>query len=46
LAGAYWGVAGIPTEWLDGLALREEIERAVGDLQALLPLMDNATWSG
>ena len=29
LAGAYWGVAGIPLEWLDGLAKREELEQAV-----------------
>jgi ADP-ribosyl-[dinitrogen reductase] hydrolase len=29
LAGAYWGVAGIPPEWFDGLAGREELERAV-----------------
>lgn len=29
LAGAYWGEAGIPAEWLDGLAEREQIERAL-----------------
>ncbi len=34
LAGAYWGVAGIPPEWLEGLAQRDELERAVGALQA------------
>jgi ADP-ribosylglycohydrolase len=34
LAGVCWGVAGIPPEWLDGLARREELERAVGALQA------------
>jgi ADP-ribosyl-[dinitrogen reductase] hydrolase len=34
LAGAYWGIAGIPPEWLDGLARRDELERAVGALQA------------
>ena len=28
LAGACWGVAGIPPEWLDGLARRDELERA------------------
>jgi ADP-ribosylglycohydrolase len=33
LAGACWGEAGIPSEWLDGLAGRELIERA---LQGLL----------
>jgi len=33
LAGAYWGVEGIPPEWLDGLAKREELETAVGALQ-------------
>lgn len=32
LAGAHWGVAGIPQEWLDGLAKREEIEAAVRSL--------------
>jgi len=26
VAGAYWGVAGIPPEWLDGLARRETID--------------------
>jgi ADP-ribosyl-[dinitrogen reductase] hydrolase len=34
LAGACWGVTAIPPEWLDGLAQREELERAVGALQA------------
>ncbi len=33
LAGAYWGEAGIPPEWLDGLARRDMIEQA---LEALL----------
>jgi ADP-ribosyl-[dinitrogen reductase] hydrolase len=32
LAGAYWGVAGIPPEWLKGLAQRDELEMAVGAL--------------
>jgi len=36
LAGAYWGESGIPGEWLEGLARRDMIERAlhgfVGDL--------------
>jgi ADP-ribosylglycohydrolase len=34
LAGACWGVAGIPPEWLDGLARREQLESAVDALQA------------
>jgi ADP-ribosyl-[dinitrogen reductase] hydrolase len=34
LAGAYWRVTGIPPEWLKGLAQRDELERAVGGLQA------------
>jgi ADP-ribosyl-[dinitrogen reductase] hydrolase len=34
LAGACWGVEGILPEWLEGLARREELERAVGGLQA------------
>jgi ADP-ribosyl-[dinitrogen reductase] hydrolase len=29
LAGAYWGVEGIPADWLDRLAQREELESAV-----------------
>jgi ADP-ribosyl-[dinitrogen reductase] hydrolase len=29
LAGACWGVAGLPAEWLNGLARREELETAV-----------------
>jgi ADP-ribosyl-[dinitrogen reductase] hydrolase len=33
LAGAYWGESGIPKEWLDGLARRDLIEKA---LQGLL----------
>ncbi len=32
LAGAYWGTAGIPEEWLEGLANREMIEKALGGL--------------
>lgn len=32
LAGAYWGEAGIPAEWLDGLAEREQIDRALRGL--------------
>ncbi|MFH1268123.1 MAG: ADP-ribosylglycohydrolase family protein, partial [Planctomycetota bacterium] len=27
LAGAYWGEAGIPAEWLDGLARKDMIEQ-------------------
>jgi hypothetical protein len=34
LAGASWGVAGIPPDWLDGLARREELEMAVVAVQA------------
>jgi len=34
LAGAYWGAARIPPEWLDGLARRAEVEAAVGALRA------------
>ena len=33
LAGAYWGEAGIPQEWREGLARQEMIEKA---LQGLL----------
>jgi len=29
LAGAYWGESGIPEEWLEGLAEREMIEKAL-----------------
>ena len=32
LAGAYWGESGIPREWLEGLARREMIERALDGL--------------
>lgn len=32
LAGAYWGESGIPSEWRDGLARPEMIERALGGL--------------
>lgn len=32
LAGAYYGIAGIPAEWLERLAMREEILRMAGDL--------------
>ena len=34
LAGAYWGESGIPSEWLDGLAGKELIERALRSIQA------------
>jgi ADP-ribosylglycohydrolase len=32
LAGAYWGEAGIPAEWLSGLAERAQLERALAGL--------------
>jgi len=32
LAGAYWGESGIPTEWRDGLARSEMIEKALRGL--------------
>lgn len=32
LAGAYYGVEGIPAEWLERLAMREDILRMAGDL--------------
>ena len=32
LAGAYWGESGIPVEWLEGLAEREMIEKALEGL--------------
>ena len=32
LAGACWGESGIPTEWLEGLARKDMIERALGGL--------------
>ena len=32
LAGAYWGEAGIPEEWLEGLARRDMIEKALRGL--------------
>ena len=32
LAGAYWGESGIPGEWLEGLARREMIEKALDGL--------------
>jgi ADP-ribosylglycohydrolase len=35
LAGAYFGVAGIPAAWLDRLAMREEITRLADRLLAL-----------
>ena len=31
-AGAFWGEAGIPQEWLDGLAKREMLEQALAGL--------------
>ena len=33
-AGAYWGEQGIPQEWLEGLARRDMIERALAGLGA------------
>jgi len=32
LAGAYWGESGIPAEWLEGLAKRDMIEKALRGL--------------
>ena len=32
LAGAYWGESGIPDEWLEGLARRDMIEKALAGL--------------
>ena len=32
LAGAYWGESGIPAEWLEGLAKRDMIEKALAGL--------------
>jgi ADP-ribosylglycohydrolase len=32
LAGAYWGKSGIPVEWLEGLARKDMIERALSGL--------------
>ncbi len=32
LAGAYWGEAEIPAEWLEGLGRKDMIERALGGL--------------
>ena len=32
LAGAYYGVSGIPERWLDRLMMREEIEEMAGRL--------------
>jgi hypothetical protein len=40
LAGAYWGVAGIPREWLDGLARCEELEAAVRAITTALRVPD------
>jgi ADP-ribosyl-[dinitrogen reductase] hydrolase len=34
LAGAYRGESGIPAEWLEGLARRDMIERALAGLIA------------
>ena len=31
-AGAYWGESGIPEEWLEGLARKDMIEKALGGL--------------
>jgi ADP-ribosyl-[dinitrogen reductase] hydrolase len=33
LAGTYYGIENIPTEWLDRLAMREDIEHMAGKLQ-------------
>ncbi|HUE15662.1 MAG TPA: ADP-ribosylglycohydrolase family protein [Planctomycetaceae bacterium] len=38
LAGACWEVEGIPEEWLDGLAQREELDAAVRAITSALPL--------
>lgn len=38
LAGANWGVAGIPTEWLEDLAGRDTIETAIRTLTTDRPL--------
>lgn len=35
IAGAYYGVAGIPSHWLDKLVMRDEIGQLAGDLFAL-----------
>ena len=32
LAGAYWGESGIPAEWLEGLARKDMIEKALAGL--------------
>jgi ADP-ribosylglycohydrolase len=37
LAGAYWGDSGIPVEWLEGLARRDLIERAIEGLLGSRP---------
>jgi len=37
LAGAYYGVDGIPARWLEPLAMRAEIERLADELAALRP---------
>ena len=36
LAGAYWGESGIPAEWLEGLAGKDMIERALARLDVTL----------
>jgi ADP-ribosyl-[dinitrogen reductase] hydrolase len=35
IAGAYYGVDGIPPEWLDKLAMRELIDQRAGELHAM-----------
>lgn len=35
IAGAYYGAAGIPSDWLEPLAMRDEIERLAGELTKL-----------
>jgi len=37
LAGAYWGAAGIPEDWLEKLAMREYIEELARYLYQLMP---------
>jgi ADP-ribosyl-[dinitrogen reductase] hydrolase len=32
IAGAYWGESGIPVEWIEGLAEREMIEKALAGI--------------
>ena len=43
LAGAYWGESGIPNEWLDGLAKRDMIEKALDGLLGVTTQVDHPT---